>query len=39
MNKDFIESLIKMNELEMMLKGYSKVKAIDFEGIMKMIQL
>ena len=32
MNKDFIESLIKMNELEVMLKGYSKVKAIAFEG-------
>lgn len=32
MNKDFIESLIKMNELEMRLKGYSKVKAIAFEG-------
>ena len=32
MNKDFIESLIKMNELEMMLKGYSKLKAIAFEG-------
>ena len=32
MNKDFIESLIKMNELEMMLKGYSKVKAIAFKG-------
>ena len=32
MDKNFIESLIKMNELEMMLKGYSKVKAIAFEG-------
>lgn len=32
MDKNFIESLKKMNELEMMLKGYSKVKAIAFEG-------
>lgn len=32
MNKDYIDSLIKMNELEMMRKGYSKVKAIDFDG-------
>lgn len=32
MDKDFIESLIKKNELEMMLNGYSKVKAIAFDG-------
>lgn len=32
MNKGFIESLIKLNEQGMMLKGYSKVKAIAFEG-------
>lgn len=32
MDKDFIESLIKMNELEMMRRGYSEVKAIAFEG-------
>ena len=32
MDKDFIESLIKKNELEMMLTGYSKVKAIAFDG-------
>lgn len=30
MDKDYIESLIKMNELEMMRRGYSKVKAIAF---------
>lgn len=30
MNKNFIDSLIKMNELEMMRRGYSKVKAVAF---------
>ncbi len=32
MDKNFIDFLIKMNEQGMMQKGYSKVKAIAFEG-------
>lgn len=32
MDKNFIDMLIKKNEQGMMLKGYSKVKAIAFEG-------